>query len=245
MTSLPLIGVTANTLGNGAFDGSVQCPRAYLDAVSAAGGTPVLVPPLADPSAAVAAAVIARLDGLLLSGGRDVPPSRYGQAPHPASEPMDPRRDAWDMRLLECALAQGRLPVLGICLGAQQLNVALGGTLVQHVPDLGGGLEHRAPEAGDRLHAVTLVPGSRLAAVLGKDTVDVTTRHHQAVDRVGRGVVAVARAPDGLVEAIEGVDPGRFFVGVQWHPERNYESPASRALFAAFVAACAVAVAAA
>lgn len=239
MPRRPLIGVTANPGGAGVLEGLMHCPRAYVDAIAAAGATPILLPPLMDVSSQSVATVVDRLDGLLLSGGRDVHPCRYGQAAHPACELLDPRRDAWDMQLLECALARRGLPILGICLGIQQLNVALGGTLVQHVPDLQGDLEHRAPPTGDRFHAVSVTPGTRLASILGAGMAEVTTRHHQAVARPGRGAVPVARAPDGLIEAIEGLDQSRFLVGVQWHPERNPDSPASRALFAAFVAACA------
>ena len=236
MSHKPLIGLTSNLTGSAAADGLVQGPCAYVEVIVAAGGLPVLVPPLADT--ALAAAVPGRLDGLLFTGGRDLQPARYGQAPHAEAALLDPRREAWDMELLARALATPGLPILGICLGLQQLNVALGGTLTQHVPDLGRGLEHRAPKTGDLLHAATVRAGTRLAAILGAGSIEVTTRHHQAVDRVAPDAVVAALAPDGLVEAIEGPSADRFVVGVQWHPERNPESRESRALFAAFVAAC-------
>ena len=235
----PLIGITANTTGAGLYDGMAQCGRGYIDAVAQSGGVPVVLPPLIGAPPEALAALCRRLDGILFSGGRDLLPARYGQAPHPASEPLDPRRDAWDMGLLEAALACPGLPILGICLGIQELNVAHGGSLLQHVPDRGSPIEHRAPETGDRLHAVSVAPGSRLAAIVSAGVIEVTTRHHQAVDRVGAGLVVSARAPDGLVEAVEGADPERFLLGVQWHPVRNPEAPASRALFEAFIAACA------
>ena len=237
MTHRPLIALTANLSGTGSLDGAALCPRAYIEAITAAGGLPVVVPPQADVE--LAAELTARVDGLLFTGGRDVDPRRYGQVPHAAAELLDPRREAWDMQLLECALRHPSLPVFGICLGIQELNVALGGTLIQHVPDLGGSLDHRAPETGECLHPVTLCQSTRLAALLGGKTQQVTTRHHQAVDRVGKGLVVAARAEDGLVEALEWALAGRFVVGVQWHPERNADSPASQALFEAFVAACA------
>jgi putative glutamine amidotransferase len=237
MTCRPLIALTANLSGSGPLEGAAQCPRAYVEAIAAAGGLPVVLPPQVDLAAA--ATVTMRFDGLLFTGGRDVHPQRYGQVPHAAVEVLDAGREAWDLELLRAALRHPTLPILGICLGIQELNVVLGGTLVQHVPDLGGCIDHRAPETGDRLHAVTLCAGTRLAARLGVAVLPVTTRHHQGLDRLGQGLVVSARAEDGLVEAVEWGAPGRFVVGVQWHPERNAESPGSQALFGAFVAACA------
>ncbi len=237
MTRRPLIALTANLSGIGPLDGAVQCSRAYVEAIAAAGGVPVVLPPQAELT--VAAALTARFDGVVFTGGRDLHPRHYGQAPHVAADVLDPRREAWDLELLRCALRQARLPILGICLGIQELNVVLGGSLIQHVPDVSTRLEHRAPEAGDRLHTVTLVAGSRLAGILGGGSLAVTTRHHQAVDRSGQGLVVVARAEDGLVEAVEWATAERFVIGVQWHPERNADSPGSQALFSAFVAACA------
>jgi putative glutamine amidotransferase len=237
MSRRPLIALTANLSGTGPLDGAVLCARAYTEAIAAAGGMPLVLPPQAAGLGAVA--LLSRVDGIVFTGGRDLHPRRYGQTPHPGAEFLDPLREAWDLELLEGVLRHPTLPILGICLGIQELNVACGGTLIQHVPDLGGNLEHRAPETGDRLHGVSLGAGTRLAAVLGGGPLQVTTRHHQAVDRVGRGLLVAARAEDGLVEAVEGAAAGRFVIGVQWHPERNADSPASRALFAAFVAACA------
>jgi gamma-glutamyl-gamma-aminobutyrate hydrolase PuuD len=236
MSSRPLIGLTANLSGTGPLDGAVQCPRAYIEAVTLAGGLPLALPPQDDLESVCG--LLAALDGLLLTGGRDIDPRRYGQPTHPRAELLDPRREAWDLRLFSAALEQADLPVLGVCLGIQEMNVATGGTLVQHIPDRGGGLEHRAPETGDRLHSVRLTPGTRLAAVLGTETAQVTTRHHQAVDRIGHGGTAVAVAEDGIVEAVDWGGDERFAIGVQWHPERNGDSTESRALFAAFVAAC-------
>jgi len=232
----PLIGLTASLSGTGPLDGALQCPRAYVEAILAAGGMPVAVPPPENLDGAEG--LVAGLDGLLLTGGRDVHPRRYGAAVHPKAELLDPRREAWDLRLVQAAWSCPGFPVLGICLGIQEMNVALGGTLVQHIPDLGSGQEHRAPESGDRLHAVRLAPGTRLAGLLGAATAHVTTRHHQALDRIGAGGTVMALAEDGIVEAVDWGGPDRFVVGVQWHPERNSESPESRALFQAFVAAC-------
>ena len=236
MPRRPLIGVTANPGGAGVLEGLMHCPRAYVDAVAAAGATPILLPPLLDVSSQSVAAVVDRLDGLLLSGGRDLHPCRYGQEAHPACELLDPRRDAWDMQLLHWALARRGLPILGICLGMQMLNVALGGTLVQHVPDLRGDLEHRAPPAGDRFHAVSVTPGTRLASILGAAMVEVTTRHHQAVDRPGRGAVPVARAPAGLIGPSRGWTRAASWWGSEWPRTERTALPAGSS---AFVAACA------
>lgn len=236
MKHRPLIGLTGSLTGDGPLDGLAQCARTYVEAVVAAGGVAVVIPPQEDLEGALA--VLETFDGLLFTGGRDIHPQRYGQAPHPRTEPLDARREAWDLHLCAAALGSSRVPVLGICLGVQEMNVAAGGSLIQHLPDLGRGQEHRAPETGDRLHAVRLAPGSRLAALLGTDRILVTTRHHQAVDRVGGEGVVAARAEDGVIEAVEWGGPDRFAVGVQWHPERNQDSPESRALFAAFVEAC-------
>jgi putative glutamine amidotransferase len=235
MSSRPLIGLTANLSGTGPLDGAVQCPRAYLEAIAAAGGLPLAVPPQEDVGAG--RCLLEALDGLLLTGGRDLDPRRYGQPLQPTTELLDSRREAWDLALFLEAMRQPGLPILGICLGIQEMNVALGGTLVQHIPDLGKGLEHRAPDTGDRLHPVHLTPRTRLAGLLGPGPVEVTTRHHQALDRIGGDGLVLARAEDGVVEAVDWGESGRFVVGVQWHPERNGESPESRALFRGFVAA--------
>jgi putative glutamine amidotransferase len=236
MTRRPLIALTANLSGTGPLDGAALCPRSYVEAIAAAGGMPVVLPPQAE--ATLAAALAARFDGIVFTGGRDLDPRRYGQAPHAAAELLDLRREAWDLQLLAGALRHPALPILGICLGIQEMNVALGGSLIQHLPDLGGPVDHRAPESGDHLHEVTLEAGTRLAAILGSAPLRVTTRHHQGLDRLGAGLTVAARAADGLVEAVEWGPPGRFAIGVQWHPERNADSPASQALFGAFVAAC-------
>jgi len=214
--------MTAPVIGLSAYSESAQwavwhapavlLPAAYVQQVAAAGGIPVLLP----PSPGVADAV-SRLDGLILTGGGDVAPSRYGEAPHPRTTRVSEPRDAAELELLGAAL-DAELPVLGICRGMQLLNVARGGTLRQHLPEEAG----HAPVPGSYgSHPVRLAPGTRLASILGEDgEAGVPTAHHQAIETLGDGLVATAWAQDGIVEAVElGTGGGPFVVAVQWHPE--------------------------
>jgi len=199
----------------------------YVDAVARAGGIPVLLPPQEHG----ADEVIARLDALVLSGGSDVAPERYHQPADPRTTVVRPWRDDWELRLLDRALAAD-LPVLGVCRGAQVLNVALGGSLDQHIPDTVGHQGHCPAPGVFGETRVTLRPGSALAGVLGQETV-VACYHHQAIDKVAPGLEVAGTSDDGIVEAVELA--GRPFVlGVQWHPEQH---GADVRLFAALVAA--------
>ena len=201
--------------------------NAYVDALARAGGVPVLLPPQDHG----ADEVIERLDALVLTGGSDITPERYRQRPHPRTTTVRPWRDDWELRLLERALAAG-LPVLGVCRGAQLLNVALGGTLDQHVPDTLGHERHRPAPGIFGKTRVTLRPGSALAGLLGEE-IKVACHHHQALDAIAPGLAVTGLSDDGTVEAVE--RPGRAFVlGVQWHPEENGED---LRLFEALVAA--------
>jgi putative glutamine amidotransferase len=190
--------------------------RTYLDCVLRAGGNPVLLPPLGDWRAET----LGWLDGLVLSGGPDLDPARYGHEPHPAAGRPRPERDAAEFALLEAALALD-LPVLGVCRGAQVLDVALGGTLHQHVPDVVGGAGHQPRPAVFGRTDITVEPGSVLHGVVG-DTTTVQCYHHQSVDRLGRGLRVVATSADGVVEAVE-LPGARFVLGVQSHPEQEIE----------------------
>lgn len=204
-------------------------PASYARAVSDAGGAPLLLPP-GEP--ATVTAVLDGLHGLLIAGGADVDPDRYGQ---PRGEHTDqPRtdRDGWELALLAGALAR-RLPVLAICRGLQVLNVALGGDLVQHLPDQLGSNLHCPVVGVHGRHPVALAPGTRLAALLGEQPV-VASYHHQAIDRLAPPLTATGWASDGTVEAVELADAG-WVIGVQWHPEVFDGQP----LFAAFVRAAA------
>ena len=208
-------------------------PQNYVDQVSAAGGIPVLLPHVAGVDAAVD-----RLDGLIISGGPDVEPARYGAEPGPLTTAVRPERDAAELALFGAALQAG-LPVLGVCRGMQLMNVALGGTLIQHLPDVVGHDGH-SPTPGEMSeHKVTVDPSSRLAGILGMRTFVVPTHHHQAIDRLGSGLVATAWAEDGTIEAVEFGEPTGFALAVQWHPEAGDDPSLFRALVAAAAASTA------
>lgn len=193
-------------------------PAGYLDAVSRAGGIAVLLPPQ-DLDAGVAEQVIGRVDGLILTGGKDVDPAAYGHQPHPATEEPARERDAWEFALFDAA-RRHRMPVLGICRGPQMINVALGGTLHQHLPDVVGHSGHRVADAVFASSSVDITAGTRLNRLLG-DRVTGRCYHHQAIDRLGEGLIAAAFC-DGVIEAVE--MPGEdFLVGVQWHPEETLD----------------------
>jgi putative glutamine amidotransferase len=234
----PLIGVTTSELrpsSAGTLRRHGEPPHAemalgmtYLRAIEEAGGMPVVLPPLGD-----AAAFVDRLDGICLSGGPDLDPDAYGAVErHVELGPTEPELDAFELELAQAADARG-LPLLGICRGAQALNVARGGTLHQHLPG------HRQTEpATATTHTVHVEPGTRLAQVAGTAVLRVNSFHHQAVDALGRGLRAVAFAADGTIEAIEAPGP-RLVLGVQWHAEGLTAQPRHRALFAELVEAAA------
>ena len=207
-------------------------PTVYSNAIESVGGVPVLLPPTGTTDAA--AAVVARLDGLVITGGADVAPDRYGEQPHERTASWRADRDAWELALLDAAEAAG-LPVLGVCRGMQVMAVRAGGRLEQHVPDRVGHEEH---SPGGDVFGATVVdvrPESRLAGLVG-ERLSVHCHHHQSVLE-HPGFAAVAHAPDGTLEAIE-LDGGRFCVAVQWHPEMVHDA----GLFAGLVAAATVGV---
>jgi gamma-glutamyl-gamma-aminobutyrate hydrolase PuuD len=199
-----------------------------LAAVTAAGGLPVLLPPV--PASDAARRAVDGIDALLLTGGADVEPVRYGAEPLATTQAPRPDRDGWEADLLAAAL-DCDLPVLAICRGAQVLNVAFGGTLHQHVPDLVGHQGHQPGPAVLGATPVRLAEGSLAAAILG-DEVKVPCYHHQSVDRLGAGVEAVGWADDGMIEAVV-LTGRRFVLGVQWHPEDGDDPRLFDALVAA------------
>jgi putative glutamine amidotransferase len=206
-----MIGLT--TYGRGEIN-RFSLPAPYVDAVRRAGGIPILLP----PGEAHADELLGRLNGLILTGGGDIDPSLYGGMPHPTIYNLDPERDRAELGLVRHCLASG-LPTFGICRGSQIINVALGGTLIEHLPDLvGESIAHRLPPREPTAHAVTLTPGSRLAGLLATRELTTPSWHHQAVRTLASGVNAVAQAPDGTIEAIEFPDHP-WLIGVQWHPE--------------------------
>ncbi|MET9363581.1 gamma-glutamyl-gamma-aminobutyrate hydrolase family protein [Streptomyces sp. NPDC006632] len=226
--SKPLIGIS--TYLESARWGVWELPAALLPAgyprlVRAAGGLAAMLPPDDDPAAA--AEVVARLDGLIIAGGADVEPVRYGAEPSPRTGPPARDRDAWELALIDAALTSGT-PLLGICRGLQLLNVALGGTLVQHLEGHTGG----RGVFGE--HTVEPVPGT-LYASLVPEASSVPAYHHQCVDRLAPSLVASAHADDGTVEAAE-LPGGGWVLGVQWHPEMGRDLRVAEGLVRA--AAC-------
>lgn len=234
--SAPVIGLTTylQQAQSGIWDVlATFLPAIYLEGVNLAGGTAVLLPPQRADSAE---RVLDGLDAVIITGGRDVDPGNYGQQPHPATdEPVQINRDrdAWEIALVRGAIRRG-IPLLGICRGAQVLNVALGGTLHQHLPDVVGHTRHQQGNAVFSTSVVRTTPGSRLASLIG-ETSDVQCYHHQAIDRLGEGLVVSAADDEGVIEAVE--TPGKNFVlAVQWHPEERLDDIR---LFAAVVQAAA------
>ena len=213
-------------------------PASYSDSIAAAGGAALLLPPSPLPGemGPAAEAVLDGLHGLLLSGGPDVDPARYDAARDGHTGPPRPERDEWELTLARAALGRGT-PLLGVCRGMQVVAVALGGTLVQHLPDLVGNDAHCPTPGIHGRHPVTLAAGSLLANLLGDSPV-VATYHHQAVDRLPATAVATGWAGDGTIEAFEvSTDEAAWTVAVQWHPEAHDGA----ALFNGFVEVCAAA----
>jgi putative glutamine amidotransferase len=246
MGARPLIGVTTSEVrrkkdAKPLPQGDLRQPEVvlgmtYSGAVEEAGGVPVVLPPLEDSDVAP---LVDHLSGLCVSGGPDVDPAFYGAKPHPKLGPVETRLDAFELAVTRRADAVG-IPVLGICRGSQVLNVARGGTLHQHVPDVSdGSVAHRQTISGRKTtHDIRIEPGSRLAEIVGSEDLDVNAFHHQAVDRLGRGLRAVAWAADGIVEAIE-ADGEALYLGVQWHVETLVHFPRHARLFEALVDAAA------
>ncbi|MFN8468007.1 MAG: gamma-glutamyl-gamma-aminobutyrate hydrolase family protein [Caldilineaceae bacterium] len=225
----PIIGITTETNDQNEY----VLPVEYAEAIRKAGGIPLLLPP-GEPNIG---AVLELLDGLILSGGGDIDPLHYGSGGHPAVYMIDAARDEMELALAQHA-AGGDLPTLGVCRGAQLINVALGGTLVEHLPDeIDNTIAHRMEPRGYVPHPVTIAPSSQLAAVIGEQVVVGASWHHQAIRTPAPGLEVVAQAADGTIEAVE--LPGHpWLLAVQWHPEITAgKDPVQQRLFDALVAA--------
>lgn len=230
MASRPLIGVTADLVEN-ASGPPERALLPYCRAIAIGGGVPLILPFVDDPSA-----YAQQLDGWLIAGGRDLPPGEYGEAPQPETEPISDARHGFEKRLWECFLPTGK-PILGICYGCQFVNVRLGGSLHQHIPTaIPNAHPHSGAPGKPLVHPVTVETDSRLAEACGASEFDCSSSHHQAIHRVAPNLRVTARADDGVVEGVESLD-GRWLVGVQWHPERTPDSPATVGLMRAFVLA--------
>ncbi len=233
----PLVVVPSPHLASGRVlgwsGGGYALPERYVAALRRAGARPVLLPPAA---ARPPEEALAPFSGLLLAGGGDIEPSRYGAGRHRDLYGIDAERDEAELDLVGAAMGMG-LPTLAICRGLQVLNVSLGGTLHQHLPELEGMHLHGHPVTGESiLHDVKLAAGTRLADACGCETLRCMSHHHQGIDRLGEGLSPVAWSDDGLVEAVEPED-GSWVVGVQWHPEVTAaEDRKQQSLFDGFVA---------
>ena len=232
----PLIGITLDSESPGGYSAYpwYALRQNYAQAIAGAGGLPVALPH--DP--ALAAAYLDRIDALVVTGGAfDIDPALYGATGRHATVTLKEDRTAAELALTRGALARG-MPVLGICGGMQLLGVALGGSLIQHIPDaIPGALEHEQPNPRHLPgHGVRILPGTMLAAITGAAEMAVNSAHHQAIAEPGKRAVVNALAPDGVIEGVE--DPGaRFCLGLQWHPEFLID-PGDRRVFDALIAAC-------
>jgi putative glutamine amidotransferase len=234
----PLIGINTDFLpGSREFAAQARLHAGYFDSVLAAGGLPILVPPIAKD--VDLDTLLRRLDGFLLCGGLDLDPRRQGQPSHSSIQPMAERRELSDRLLLKRLVAR-QFPLLAVGLGMQQLNAAFGGSLYLHLPeDLPRAMPHRDMSGGPHRHIVVLEPNTRMEEIYGAGEIRVNSSHHQAVRQVGDGLRVGARSPDSVIEAIEAVDPNWFCVGVQWHPESETASALDMQLFECFVQECA------
>ena len=242
MSVQPLIGVSTSEVRRRDEHRTVpqgEPPRSelalgerYLEAVRMGGGLPVILAPVRTSAVDT---LLDRLDALCLSGGPDLHPHHYGAPEHPELGPTEPELDQFELALARRAIARG-LPVLAICRGLQVMNVARGGTLQQHLPDLGQDVPHRQSLTEGTSHPIELLADSRLAKLIGSTRFEVNSYHHQAIDQLGDGLRVVGHAPDGVPEAIEGMTNG-FVFGVQWHAEALAERPDQLALFEGLVRA--------
>lgn len=234
----PYIGVNADLVPAGKqTTAAIRLSLGYLDTIAAAGGLPVVVPPMSRDIDLDA--YLDRLDGFVLSGAfGDLDPRKHGLPTHPAVHLLPERRDESDRHLVR-RLLERQIPILAIGLGMQQLNVAMGGTLLLHLPeDLPRALPHRDPTGGPHRHLCLIEPGTRMEEIYGPGEIHVNSSHHQAIRQIARGMRLAARSPDGVIEAIETTDSDWFCIGVQWHPEADTATALDLQLWESFIQAC-------
>jgi putative glutamine amidotransferase len=229
MSRKPLIGLTPSYYEHKGMDRSIL-GKSYTDSIQRAGGLPVLIPPIIEK--ADLAQLMARLDGLVLTGGDDMHPHFYGEEPEPLTpKPFHPRRGEHDKQVLEYVWRQ-KIPALAICLGMQEVNVFLGGSLYQDIPtQLPDAGVHRIGEWFEARHELELTAGSLLAQLTGATRVDANSAHHQAIHRVAEGLQVTARSADGIIEALEPLDTSIPLLAVQWHPESEINDQVGIELF--------------
>lgn len=236
MTFAPFVIVTSTTEVIRGVS-RVRVNEAYTSALAAVGLLPVVLPPI---DAALAVAALADAGGLVLTGGEDIDPAEFDQVAHPATGAPHRARDSYELALARAAF-ESRVPTLAICRGAQVVNVALGGTLVQDIPSQRHTTSDHDPSGkrADRVHDVLVEPRSLLGTIVGRKSIRTNSSHHQAADRVPSQLRVTARSRDGIVEALEPSDPGWWMVAVQWHPEELTATPEAwdRQIFSAFAEA--------
>jgi putative glutamine amidotransferase len=233
----PLVGINTDYLAPKTGSPYARVNAGYFDAVLAAGGLPILLPPVRKDNFAELDTLLDMLAGVILVGGADLDPRRLGQPLTNAVTPMPARREESDRYLLT-KIVERRMPVLGIGVGMQLLNVYFGGTLFTHLPiDYPKAMPHTDPTGGPHRHMVNVEPDSYLEEMYGATELRVNSTHHQAVNQVGKRLRVGAKAPDGVIEAIETTDDTWFCVGVQWHPECDTASALDRQIFDCFVQA--------
>lgn len=233
----PLIGINTEYLAAKNTTPYLRLNAGYIDAILAGGGLPVLLPPLRKDNLGEIEPLLRAVSGIILTGGADMDPRRNGQAPTAAVNPMAVRREDADRYLL-ARIFERRIPVLGIGLGMQQLNVFAGGTLHLHLPvDNPKAMPHFDQTGAPHRHMVLIEANTRLDEIYGSQELRVNSMHHQAVNQLGKKMRVAAKSPDGVIEAIEATDPNWFCVGVQWHPEADTASALDGQIFECFIQA--------